>query len=166
MSEEDLIESYQQELSSLREQLEKERLSSDNLLKTARAQRDELEAECAAKDEALREIKNDVRLIGNGKYSGKFNQHFRELFYRTQGYEQIIEKALSLDCGSEMLRDKERLVRLADWIWATRWMNDDDRLRTGDQDYVDMVGVAAEIRSGNLAGIDKRLAIDEAMKKG
>lgn len=43
--------------------------------------------------------------------------------------------------------DKQRLMALAGLIWETRWAGE-------QEDYQQMVGIAAEIRSGNFDGID------------
>ena len=43
--------------------------------------------------------------------------------------------------------DTERLKALANLVWETRWVSDQD-------DYQRMVGIAAEIRSGNFKVID------------
>ena len=42
---------------------------------------------------------------------------------------------------------KERLEKLANLIWNTRWVSD-------EEDYQNMVGIAAEIRSGNFKTLD------------
>lgn len=53
---------------------------------------------------------------------------------------------------NEALRkDGERLLTLAKLVWETRWVSDDAK-------YQDVVGIAAEINSGNFDGIDKALA--------
>lgn len=41
----------------------------------------------------------------------------------------------------------ERLAKLSKLIWETRWVSD-------EQDYIDMVGIAAAINSGNYKPID------------
>lgn len=46
---------------------------------------------------------------------------------------------------------KRRLHKLAEMVWETRWATD-------EEDYQHMVGVAAEIRSGNMKGIDAEIA--------
>lgn len=43
---------------------------------------------------------------------------------------------------------ENRLKALSKLIWDTRWVSE-------EQDYQDMVGIAAEINSGNFTAIDK-----------
>jgi hypothetical protein len=49
----------------------------------------------------------------------------------------------------EAKRDKykSRLEKLANLVWETRWVSE-------DEDYQKLVGIAAEIRSGNFKGVD------------
>lgn len=42
----------------------------------------------------------------------------------------------------------ERLLKLANLVWESRWVSE-------DEDYMNVVGIAAEIRSGNFASLDK-----------
>lgn len=49
--------------------------------------------------------------------------------------------------NAELQKDKARLETLANLVWESRWASKEN-------DYQEMVGIVAEIRSGNFNGID------------
>ena len=59
---------------------------------------------------------------------------------------------------AEAMEDTKRLIKLADMIWDGRWMDDKNHLPEMDVEYQTLVGIAAEIRSGNYTMIDVAVA--------
>ncbi len=60
--------------------------------------------------------------------------------------EQIQQDALTESSSSGVVW-RERLMKMVELAWGTRWVSE-------ESDYQHMVGIAAEIRSGNYETID------------
>ena len=76
--------------------------------------------------------------------------------YRLEQIE-IFARSLEVRLG-EAMEDTKRLIKLADMIWDGRWMDDKNHLPEMDVEYQTLVGIAAEIRSGNYTMIDVAVA--------
>lgn len=64
-----------------------------------------------------------------------------------RGYAMCNELKIEAIQEDAITFQKGRVERLADLIWNTRWASD-------DEDYQRMVGIAAEVRSGNFKTLD------------
>jgi hypothetical protein len=83
--------------------------------------------------------------------------HESKSYCRTHAVKELSAELTRLrEENEELGKDvqRKRLRTLANMIWETRWVSD-------AEDYQRMVGIAAEIRSGNFGGIDAAMQTEK-----